>query len=137
MGKVFAAILSGLVFTAAAQATTFHVATNGNDANPGTKAAPFRTIQHAADLAQPGDVITVHGGVYRERVSPPRGGTSEAKRIIYQAASSGKVVITGSEAAKNWVRVQDNVWKTTIPSSFLGSFNAGTVRAPRTRRIDT
>jgi alpha-N-arabinofuranosidase len=123
MGKLFAAILSGLVFAIAAQATTMHVATNGNDANPGTKTAPFRTIQYAADLAQPGDVITVHGGVYRERVSPPRGGTSETERIIYQAASGEKVVITGSEVAKNWVRVQENVWKMTLPNSFFGSFN--------------
>jgi alpha-N-arabinofuranosidase len=123
MGNVFVAILSGLVFTIAAQATTLHVATNGNDANSGTAMAPFRTIQHAANLAQPGDVITVHGGVYRERVSPPRGGTSEAERIIYQVASGEKVVITGSEEAKSWVRVQENVWKMTIPNSFFGSFN--------------
>jgi alpha-N-arabinofuranosidase len=123
MGKVYAAILSGLVFTFTAQATTFHVATNGSDANSGTKMAPFRTIQHAADLAQPGDVITVNGGIYRERVSPPRGGTSEAKRIVYQAASGQKVVITGSEEAKNWVRVRDDVWKMTLPNSFFSIFN--------------
>jgi alpha-L-arabinofuranosidase len=123
MGKAFVAILSGLVFTIAAHATTLHVAANGNDANPGIKAAPFRTIQHAADLAQPGDVITVNGGVYRERVSPPRGGTSDAKRIVYQAAPGEKVVITGSEEAKNWVKVQEDVWKMTLPNSFFGSFN--------------
>ena len=123
MKRAFVAILSGLVFAIAAQATTFHVATNGNDANPGTKAAPFHTIQHAADLAQPGDVITVHEGIYRERVSPPRGGTSEAKRIVYQAASGEKVVITGSEDANKWVKVQEDVWKMTLPNSFFGSFN--------------
>ena len=123
MGKVFVAFLSSLVFAIAAQATTFNVATNGNDANPGTKAAPFRTIQHAADLAQPGDVITVHAGIYRERVSPPRGGTSDAKRIVYQAAPGEKVVITGSEEVKNWVKVQGDVWKTTLPNSFFGGFN--------------
>jgi alpha-N-arabinofuranosidase len=123
MRKAFVAILSGLVLTVVAQATTFHVATNGSDANSGTETAPFRTIQHTADLAQPGDLITVHGGIYRERVSPPRGGTSEAKRIVYQAASGEKVVITGSEEAKNWVRVQEDVWKMTLPNSFFGSFN--------------
>ena len=31
----------------------------------------------AARLVQPGDVITVHEGVYRERVNPPRGGASD------------------------------------------------------------
>ncbi len=76
MGKIFIAALAALSLSIAAQATTFHVATNGSDANRGTEAAPFRTIQHAANLAQPGDVISVHEGFYRERVSPPRGGTS-------------------------------------------------------------
>jgi hypothetical protein len=77
--------------------TEFHVATNGNDSNPGTLAAPLRTIQRAADLAQPGDTVTVHEGVYRERVNPPRGGHSDAIRIVYQAAPGEKVVIKGSE----------------------------------------
>ena len=87
------------------QATEFFVATSGNDANPGTPAAPLRTIQRAADLAQPGDAITVHEGVYRERINPPRGGESDAKRIVYQAAPGEKVEIKGSESVKNWVKV--------------------------------
>jgi alpha-N-arabinofuranosidase len=105
------------------QATTFHVAAGGNDAGPGTDAAPFRTIQHAADLAQPGDIITVHAGIYRERVSPPRGGTSDTRRIVYQAATGETAVITGSEEVKHWVKVRENVWKTTLPNSFFGAFN--------------
>lgn len=36
----------------------------GNDANPGTADAPFRTIQRAADLVQAGDVVTVRAGTY-------------------------------------------------------------------------
>jgi len=104
-------------------ATEFHVAVNGNDASPGTQAAPLHTIQRAADLAQPGDVITVHEGVYRERISPPRGGESDAKRIVYQAAPGEKVEIKGSEVVKNWVKVQDDVWKVTISNAFFGSFN--------------
>ena len=108
---------------AAAHAAEFHVAPNGNDANPGTQAAPLRTIQRAADLAQPGDVITVHEGVYRERINPPRGGESDQKRIVYQAAPGEKVEIKGSEVVKNWVKVQDDVWKVTLPNSFFGGFN--------------
>ena len=44
-------------------AKEYHVAKTGNDANPGTIEAPLHTIQAAANLAQPGDVITVHAGV--------------------------------------------------------------------------
>ena len=60
----------------------YHVAKTGNDANPGTIEEPLHTIQAAANLAQPGDVITVHAGVYRERITPPKGGESDTKRII-------------------------------------------------------
>jgi alpha-L-arabinofuranosidase len=123
MGKLFVAVLATLSLSAPAEAVKLHVALNGNDANRGTQTAPFRTIQHAADLAQPGDVIIVHGGVYRERVSPRRGGTSDAKRIVYQAALGEKVVITGSEEARNWLRVQGDTWKMTLPNSFFGAFN--------------
>ena len=123
MKTVLFVILSALTFAATTQAAEFHVAPNGNDVNAGTQTAPFRTIQHAADAAQPGDVITVHAGVYRERISPPRGGESDTKRIVYQAAAGEKVEITGSEVIKNWVKVGNDTWKVTLPNSFFGGFN--------------
>ncbi len=77
----------------------------------------------AAEIAQPGDVITVHEGVYRERINPPRGGQSDSKRITYQAAKGKKVVIKGSEIIKGWVKVKGDTWKVEIPNSFFGDFN--------------
>jgi len=112
-----------LVCLGVCNATELHVAVSGNDSNKGTKKAPLKTIQRAADLAQPGDVITVHAGVYRERIDPPRGGTSDRKRIVYQAANGEKVVIKGSEPVKGWEKVQDDTWKLTISNSFFGKFN--------------
>ena len=114
------AILAGILQSHSAE---LHVAKNGNDSNPGTVAAPFRHIQKAADLAQPGDTVTVHEGVYRERVNPPRGGESEEKRIVYQAAPGEKVEIKGSEVAKGWEEVGNDTWKVTLPNSYFGSFN--------------
>src|SRR5271157_6360671 len=102
------ACLTALTFVTVAHAATCHVALRGNDANPGTQNAPFRTIQHAADLAQPGDVITVHKGVYRERISPPRGGESDTKRIVYEAARGENVAVKGSEIVKGWVMVSND-----------------------------
>ncbi|MGA2617723.1 MAG: right-handed parallel beta-helix repeat-containing protein [Thermoguttaceae bacterium] len=123
MTRTVIQFLGAVALATTLQAADFHVALNGNDANPGTRAAPLRTIQRAADLAQPGDVITVHEGVYRERVSPPRGGDSDTQRIVYQAAPGEKVEIKGSEAVQNWVKVQGDVWKATLPNSFFGRFN--------------
>jgi len=126
MNKTFVIHFAVLLLAplATMHAAEFHVATNGNDVGMGCGPDPFRTIQHAADLAQPGDVITVHEGVYRERINPPRGGESDAKRITYQAAPGEKVVITGSEIVKGWTKVQDDVWKVTISNSFFGGFNS-------------
>ena len=115
--------LGAVLLATTVYAADFHVAPKGDDANPGTPTAPLRTIQRAADLAQPGDVITVHEGVYRERITPPRGGASDTRRIVYQAAPGDKVEIKGSEVVKSWVKIQDNVWKVTIPNAFFGSFN--------------
>ena len=108
---------------ASAPAAEWHVSVNGDDAHAGTVAEPVRTIQRAAELAQPGDTITVHAGVYRERVNPPRGGASDKLRITYRAAPGEKAEIKGSEVATGWVRDREDVWKLTLPNSFFGDFN--------------
>lgn len=45
-------------------ATTLVVATNGNDASPGTLSQPLATIQRAINLVQPGGTIAIRGGTY-------------------------------------------------------------------------
>jgi len=101
----------------------YHVSVHGNDANDGSASRPLRTISAAARLAQPGDVITVRAGIYRERIDPPRGGTSDAKRIVYQAAEGEEVVIKGSEIIQGWEKVENDTWKVTIANDFFGGFN--------------
>jgi len=112
-----------LMITFAVSAKEYHVAKTGNDKNPGTLAEPLLTIQAAANIAQPGDIITVHEGVYREWIKPPRGGDSESKRIVYQAAPGGKVEIKGSEIIKGWKKITENVWSVAIPNTFFGDYN--------------
>jgi len=77
--------------------TTYHVkADGGSDSNSGTSStAAFRSIQKAAEMAQPGDTVLVYAGTYRERVKPPRGGSGENTRITYMAKPGDHVVITG------------------------------------------
>jgi hypothetical protein len=99
------------------------VAKTGNDSNPGTAENPFLTIQAAANIARPGDVITVHEGIYREWVKPPRGGNSDTERIIYQAAEGRKVEIKGSEIVTGWEKLAGTVWRISIPNSFFGEYN--------------
>ncbi|MFF0189046.1 sigma-70 family RNA polymerase sigma factor [Streptomyces sp. NPDC005244] len=48
-------------------AFTYFVSSHGSDSNPGTSAtSPFRTLQKAADLASPGDVVAIMKGTYTE-----------------------------------------------------------------------
>ena len=98
-------VLATVSISMAAQ-TTWHVsATKGNNSNDGSEAQPLQSINAAAQRAMPGDFITVHEGIYREKVVPPRGGISDKQRITYQAAEGEKVIITGSEPVKGWTRV--------------------------------
>tara|TARA_R110002111_G_scaffold193097_2_gene259193 strand:+ start:2603 stop:4489 length:1887 start_codon:yes stop_codon:yes gene_type:complete len=112
-----------LVCVFEADAKEYHVAKTGSDKNEGSSISPFLTIQAAADIAQPGDIITVHEGIYRERINPPCGGTSNTKRIIYRAAKGEKVTIKGSEEIKNWENVIGNTWKVKLDNTFFGDFN--------------
>lgn len=63
-----------LAAAGAAGAATYHVATTGHDANPGTEAAPFKTVQKAAQLVMPGDTVLIRGGTYNGVVLVTRSG---------------------------------------------------------------
>lgn len=121
-GKICSALLL-LALTDAASAREFHVSVQGDDRNEGSSAKPLRTISAAARAAQPGDVITVHAGSYRERVTPPRGGVSDSQRIVYQAAAGEEVIIKGSEVIRGWKPFTGTVWKAALPNSFFGAYN--------------
>ncbi|MGW4609191.1 discoidin domain-containing protein [Streptomyces sp. NPDC004532] len=108
---------------AADSSRIIHVAKNGNDNNPGTQAAPYLTINHAAQVAQPGDTVMVHAGLYRETVKPARGGTDETHRITYTNAGDGEVSVKGSEEVNSWARTSGNVWSVTLPNNYFGDFN--------------
>jgi hypothetical protein len=101
----------------------YHVSVKGNNQNDGSAAKPFRTINYAAQVAQPGDVITVHAGTYRERIDPARGGESDDHRIVYQAAPGENVEIKGSEVVSGWIREKSGIWKISLPNSFFGDYN--------------
>lgn len=115
-------ILCCLFFYTAFSQQIYHVSTSGNDLNKGSIKKPLKTINAAALLAHPGDTITVHQGIYRERISPPRGGLSN-KRITYKAAYGERVYIKGSEVIKGWIKIKNDSWMVKIPNTFFGNYN--------------
>ncbi len=122
MKRACTLILLALI-TPAAIAAEFHVSPKGSDANPGSAEKPFKTVSAAAQAAQPGDVVTVHEGVYRERVNPPRGGASDTQRITYQSAPGEKAEIRGSEVVTGWEKMQNDTWKAVVPNTVFGGYN--------------
>jgi alpha-N-arabinofuranosidase len=104
-------------------AREIHVAKTGSDSASGNQTSPFLTVSKAASIAQPGDIVTVRSGTYREWIKPLRGGAGENKRIIYRAATGEKVLIKGSERITSWTHESDGVWKIKLPNQFFSDYN--------------
>ncbi len=103
-------------------AREYHVAKYGDDNNVGTREQPFLTISRAARLADEGDTVIVHEGVYREYVSPARGARNALGRITYTAAAGERAVIKGSEIIEGW-KSRDGIWCAEVPNTLFGDFN--------------
>lgn len=76
-------------------AGAFFVSKSGNDANPGTEAAPWKTIQKAANTLQAGQTVYVKAGTYNERVTLKNSGSS-GNYITYTNYPGDSVIIDGT-----------------------------------------
>jgi hypothetical protein len=83
---------------------TLYVAPSGSDENPGTQPAPFKSIQKAANVVNPGDVVCVADGVYTDDglwpedriVNLNRGGTAE-NWVIFRSENKWGAVLDGED----------------------------------------
>lgn len=78
---------------------TLYVAPDGDDANPGTRQAPLRTIGAAARAATPGTTVRVAPGVYHENIKSGAEGEAAAPvRYLSSRKWGAKIVGSGAEA---------------------------------------
>ncbi len=79
-------------------ARTCYVAVDGDDANPGTEARPWRTFKKAVSAVEPGMTVVVKRGTYAERLILRRSGTPSA-RITFMARPGETAIIEGKNIA--------------------------------------
>ncbi|NOY81361.1 MAG: hypothetical protein GXP31_10200 [Kiritimatiellaeota bacterium] len=108
----------------------FYVAPGGNDANPGTRQRPFKTLERARDAVRalkaagplpPGGVaVVLAAGVYRRTASfilgPEDSGTPDAL-ILYRAASGASVILRGGRRVDNFEKLTDPTGLKRIPKA--------------------
>lgn len=99
------ALLLAATFLSIANSTTYYVSPSGSDAGPGTLTQPFRTLQKAADIVNPGDsVIALDGNFIRDPnqsnlstnavATLKRSGTA-SNPIVFRAKNKWKAIVDG------------------------------------------
>lgn len=81
---------------ASAAGSEYYVATSGSDSNAGTNDAPWKTLQHAADVAPAGSTVYVRGGVYKQKVKITRSGSASQGPIVFTNYGTETAIIDGS-----------------------------------------
>ena len=96
---------------------TLYVAPDGDDDNLGTDPSlPLLTIQEAADRAQPGDLVLIADGVYREGVTVSTSGTA-AQPIVFRGSGDGAVLDGADEgiaAGVSWSPQANGVYSVAL-----------------------
>lgn len=123
---LYAVLIAGVVFWSTnAQAALYEVSPTGNDANPGTMALPWKTLQKAADSVVAGDKVWVNTGTYagfRMRTS----GTATA-RITFQSKTKNgaKINAPGPKADPDLISVLSASYITIDGFEVTGAPRAG------------
>ena len=93
------------VRTPAANYVVDQAAPGAADTNAGTEEQPFKTVQHAADLAKPGDTVFVMAGSYAERIKVRTSG-AEGQPITLRAMPRRSAVVGGFDLQASYIRVE-------------------------------
>ena len=95
--------------------STFYVATDGSDRNPGTRDKPFATLEAARDAVRKlksrgGATVIIRGGVY-QREKPLELNKQDSGRdgqpVTYRAAPGESVQLLGGKVVTGWKPVTD------------------------------
>ena len=107
----FLLILSTMTFTAAADTPSreWYVSPSGSDNGDGSISSPFKPLQHAADIMQPGDICYIRSGSYYESVKMSKSGTKE-KPIAFKEYEGEQAELYATGELTDWKQQDDNLW---------------------------
>ena len=107
-------------------AREYFVAPGGSDANPGTRAKPFRTLTKAASAMRNGDVCYVRAGTYRETVRLRNFGNISGAYTRFVAYPGERVILSGAEPVNvRWTLHSGHIYKASFPRYFNQLFVDG------------
>ena len=119
-GMIVSALV--LVFPFSVSAANVFVSPEGDDANPGTLARPFRTVQKGVDSLAAGDTCYVRAGVYRESVKLTASGRP-GQPVRIRAYPGEDVLLDGTELIREPLkRGDDGVFTTRTKLTFQQLF---------------
>jgi hypothetical protein len=120
-------VLAGLTAWAAPSLAqvTYYVCSSGNDANPGTLAAPFATLQCAVTHLTPGSTLYVRQGTYYGPVSIAQSGTSTAPISITAYPGECPLLDGASPVTGTWSNYSGSIYKAPWPSQPAQVFCGG------------
>ena len=93
-------LLLGSTLLATAQ-NNYYVSTTGSNANSGTLASPWLTIQYGCDQLVAGDILNILGGTYPEKVNFTQSG-SAGQMITVRAYQGQNVIMDANGSANNF-----------------------------------
>lgn len=89
-------------------AMVYYVDTQGDDSNPGSASAPFRTLMRGVSAAGPGDTVLVRDGVYGPENAITSGDDPNA-------IDASPVVLTNSGTSDAWIIIRaEHKWGATL-----------------------
>ena len=111
-------LMLGLSFCSTAEGKTWHV--SGETLAGIEQQQQVRTISRAAALAEPGDTVIIHSGIYREAVVIEKSGKPD-NPITFQAATGAGVIMTGADRISEWAEVkgEGHIYSTPWPHKFI------------------
>ena len=97
------------------EATEYFVSFDGDDSNPGTLQKPWRHVQKAVTVLNPGDTCMIREGHYSEEVSISGLKGTMDKPIVFRSYPGETVIFDGTAPIQSeWEIYKDDIFVTTV-----------------------